>query len=109
MRGITQKKDFHVLPQKRFSDAKPVIATASNGKEVYELLVQGITVPKPDFFKNYTYDFVANKETFQELFGIADRTYQYWSHDTNRGPKICHYAITLLTLDLHPNLKVEKR
>ena len=109
MSGITQKKDFKIQPQKRNSDAKAVIATASNAKEVFSMLTNGVRVPSACFFRDYEYDLVADKETFQELFNVADRTFQYWSNDDNFSPKPNHYAVTLLTLNLHPNLRVERR
>lgn len=109
MSEITQKKDFKIQPQKRISESKPVIATASNAKEVFDMLVSGIEVPGPDFFSNYTYDLIADKDELKELFNVADRTFQYWSNNHKFGPKVNHYAVTLLTLNHHPTLKVERR
>lgn len=109
MNHVTQKKDFKIHPQKRNGEAKAVIATASNAKEVFAMLTNGIEVPEPSFFSEYEYNLVADKETLQELFHVADRTFQYWSNDSSFGPKPNHYAVTLLTLNLHPNLRVERR
>lgn len=109
MSGVTQKKDFNIKPQKRSSDAKVVVATASNAKEVFDMLTTDIVVPNSEFFRDYEYNYVADKDTLKELFNVADRTFQYWSNDGNFSPKPNHYAVTLLTLNLHPNLRVERR
>lgn len=109
MSSITQKKDFKIQPQKRISESKPVVATASNAQDVFNMLVDGIDIPGPDFFSDYTYDLIADKSELKELFNVADRTFQYWSNNDKFGPKPNHYAVTLLTLNHHPTLKVERR
>lgn len=109
MSGITQKKDFNIHPQKRNSDEKIVVATASNSKEVFNLLTSNVQIPHSDFFRNYRYDLGTDKETLKELFSISDRTYQYWSNESASKPRVNQYAIVLLTLNKHPDLRVERR
>lgn len=108
MAGVTSKKDLNINPQKRSNTENIIIATASNAEDVYDLLVQGVDEPNSEFFQTNA-NHITNKDTLQELYGIAERTYQYWSYVDNRKPTINHHAIALLTLNLHPNLKVERR
>lgn len=109
MRKITEKKEFGISPQKRGTDSNLLVATPTNTEDVYKALIENIEPPKSSFFRNYVDDYVADRETLQELYSISDRTYQYWANDASLKPRINHHAVILLSLGIHPNLKVVKR
>lgn len=109
MNRVTEKKQFGISPQRRGADGELLVATATNAKEVYYALVGNVSEPSSSFFRDYKGELTASKEAVQELYGISDRTYQYWGNDDKLKPKINHHAVILLSLDSHPDLAVVSR
>lgn len=109
MQKITAKRDFDINPQKRGVDENLLVATPHSSKRVYSELVKNVKTPDSSFFTNYHRDAVASKEDIQELYGISDRTFQYWSNEEGLKPKINHHAVVLLSLDAHPDLELVRR
>ena len=109
MRKITEKKDFDINPQKRGVDENLLVATPHSSKRVYAELVSNVKPPNSEFFTKLYRNLVASKEDIQELYGISDRTFQYWSNEEDLKPKVNHHAILLLSLDAHPDLELIRR
>lgn len=111
MSAILKREDFGVNPQEFLGDSQFVVATADNINEVYGQLVNDLPTLTCNFFAKNKKETPIDEqmETLQSLFNVADRTYQNWRSDPSMSPKQVAVAVTLLSLDLHPTLKLESR